>query len=235
MWEQVLGNYCERGFDPAFWGEPLNAVTNAGFWLAALVLLPFARQDGRLLSLVLVTLIFIIGVGSFLFHTFATRWAGAADVLPIFLFMVLAVFTLVRRATDGPWWLGVLAVGGFLGLVAGMGAVAAALSQVFGVRFGAEVGYAPALLVMLGAGAILTALGRWGGGLMLAAGAVFLVSLTLRTLDEPFCQTFTIAGAPIGTHFLWHLFNAVTLYLVARALLGPIGRRRPIGALVESR
>jgi hypothetical protein len=28
----------------------------------------------------------------------------------------------------------------------------------------------------------------------------------LRTLDEPFCATF-----PIGTHFLWHLLNALML------------------------
>ena len=28
--------YCERGQDPSFWAEPLNAVTNAAFILAAI-------------------------------------------------------------------------------------------------------------------------------------------------------------------------------------------------------
>ena len=29
--------YCERGQDPSFWAEPLNAVSNAAFIIAALV------------------------------------------------------------------------------------------------------------------------------------------------------------------------------------------------------
>ncbi|NJN40478.1 MAG: hypothetical protein HC807_06085 [Gammaproteobacteria bacterium] len=36
------------------------------------------------------------------------------------------------------------------------------------------------------------------------------MSLTFRTLDRDLC-----AAIPLGTHFLWHLLNAVVLYRLA--------------------
>lgn len=43
---------------------------------------------------------------------------------------------------------------------------------------------------------------------------MFAVSLTLRTVDEPLCGSI-----PSGTHFLWHVLNAVTLWLVSEAII----------------
>ena len=51
-------------------------------------------------------------------------------------------------------------------------------------------------------------------GLMLSAGLVFTVSLSLRTLDVDLCP-----ARPLGTHFGWHLLNGLTLYLVTIALI----------------
>ena len=45
-------------------------------------------------------------------------------------------------------------------------------------------------------------------------GALFLISLTARTADAAACVII-----PIGTHALWHILNACTLYaLVATAI-----------------
>lgn len=52
--------------------------------------------------------------------------------------------------------------------------------------------------------------GQW----FAVAGGLFACSLLLRSLDEPVCGSF---GA--GTHFLWHLLNALVLYLLGRALV----------------
>jgi hypothetical protein len=49
---------------------------------------------------------------------------------------------------------------------------------------------------------------------MLGATSVFVIALTFRTLDDAICPMF-----PVGTHFLWHLLNAVAIYYAARALL----------------
>ena len=36
--------------------------------------------------------------------------------------------------------------------------------------------------------------------------AILVVSLTFRSVDEPICRAL-----PIGTHFVWHLFNGLML------------------------
>ncbi len=46
------------------------------------------------------------------------------------------------------------------------------------------------------------------------AGAIFALSLSLRTLDRDVCDY-----VPAGTHFLWHLLNGVVLYLVSRTVI----------------
>jgi hypothetical protein len=60
------------------------------------------------------------------------------------------------------------------------------------------------------------------GRMMLAAAAVFAVSLTFRTVDLAVC-----ASLPLGTHAAWHTLNAVVLYLLVRAAIdaGPVSVR----------
>ena len=98
-------NYCERAQDPSFWAEPLNAVTNAAFLIAAAVCLVIAlrarRADGPVLWLIAVMA--AIGVGSFLFHTYAETWAALADVIPIGIF-ILSFFVLSMRCFAGLSW-----------------------------------------------------------------------------------------------------------------------------------
>jgi hypothetical protein len=70
---------------------------------------------------------------------------------------------------------------------------------------------------MCSIGAFLAAQRHKAATYVLSAGAVFLVSLTLRTLDQPYCGII-----PIGTHWLWHLLNAATLFIL---LLGASSSR----------
>ena len=51
------------------------------------------------------------------------------------------------------------------------------------------------------------------GGLAFGA-ALLVVSLTFRSLDDPLCSTI-----PLGTHFLWHVLNAVMLAHMILVLL----------------
>ena len=82
-WGVKIFNYCERGGNPAFWAEPLNAVSNAAFIIAALLATReyFSRPSGQrgIAEAGLILLVYVIGIGSFLFHTYATRWAAIAD------------------------------------------------------------------------------------------------------------------------------------------------------------
>ena len=81
--------YCER-LGPGLWAEPVNALTNLAFLVAAFAAWRLADQY-RSLSVVtglLIGLMVSIGIGSGLFHTFATGWARVLDVLPILLFQI---------------------------------------------------------------------------------------------------------------------------------------------------
>src|SRR3546814_7159311 len=84
--------YCER-VGPGLWSEPLNLVTNLAFILAGVLLVvalrragPAVRRDPAIIGLAV--LVLVVGIGSGLFHSFATRWAALADVIPIALFIL---------------------------------------------------------------------------------------------------------------------------------------------------
>jgi hypothetical protein len=223
-------DYCERGQDPAFWAEPLNAVSNAAFIIAAVLATRAwlqAPPDRRgLFEALLIALTYAIGIGSFLFHTYATRWAIYADTIPIGAFMLAYVAYLLRRLVRGNWFL----VGGGFGLffVALRASKTVTCSQAAllpitaqeGARcLNGSVGYLPALAALAIATVWLAALGRRSWPLIGAATLVFLVSVTFRTLDIELCGLTQVAGHPRGTHFLWHTLNGVTLYLLLRAAI----------------
>jgi hypothetical protein len=84
---EVVDLYCER-LGPGLWAEPLNALTNASFLVAAWFSWRMAARQQRLTSGVwlLIGLMIAIAIGSGFFHTFATNWARILDVVPILIF-----------------------------------------------------------------------------------------------------------------------------------------------------
>ena len=177
-----VDNYCER-LDASYWSEPLNAITNASFILAALICWRIIgdRRDlgARLLTLVLAA----IGVGSFLFHTHAQTWAALADVIPIQLFILIYVYFSTVRFFDLPRWTGLVAVALFIPYAAltsrGIEALAGPLNG--------SVGYAPVpILIAAYAVALRTRAPATARGLAIGAG-ILVVSLVFRTLDAAVC------------------------------------------------
>ena len=63
---------------------------------------------------------------------------------------------------------------------------------------------------------------------VLWAAAIFAVSVTLRSLDLSLCERVVIDGRKLGTHFAWHVLNALALFLLLRASLA-------VGATVAER
>jgi hypothetical protein len=206
---RAIDIYCER-LGPGLWAEPLNALTNLAFILAGLLLVvalrraePELRRDPAILGLT--GLIFVIGLGSGLFHTFATAWAVLADVIPIALFILLYMYLALRRLVALPLW------GCGLGV-----AIVLLLTVVMPLGFGFSVStYGVALLAMLGVGGFLHVARRHPAGpRILAAAGLFALSLAFRTADLPLC-----AALPLGTHFLWHVLNAAVLYSLVRTMM----------------
>ncbi|MBM19598.1 MAG: hypothetical protein CMN87_06285 [Stappia sp.] len=207
-WTAPIDAYCER-LDAGFWAEPVNAVTNAAFLIAAL----FAFRDWRAsgqgdpATFLLAVIVAVVGVGSFLFHTFATRWAALADVLPIALFINIYFCLALRRLVGLSWPLAVFGTLLFLG-------ASYALGPLFGRLAGSSGGYVPALGAIFGVAATLWLMRRPGAGMLAVTGMAFLLSLVFRTADMPACEAF-----PPGTHFVWHCLNALVLFLLIRLLI----------------
>ena len=109
-WFDPVDNYCER-LDSSFWAEPLNAMSNLAFIVAGLVLLrQWQKAPGRdVIGLLLAVNVLVIGVGSFLFHTFANRWSALADVLPITIFIHGYLAVALRSYLGFRWWQAVAA------------------------------------------------------------------------------------------------------------------------------
>lgn len=238
-WSQKVFAYCERGLDPSFWAEPVNAATNAGFIIAAMAALALLyRQPNHMRTLtrhLLIALVFIIGVGSFAFHTFATRWAAIADVAPIGIFMLAYLVFALRRFVGANVFWSLIGLAIFIGAMMAAGRLQCWDGQVGfdldlpqGARgrcLNGSVGYLPAWGAMILIGGYLSAFApdsqarHRTGPLVLSAGIIFTASIAFRSLDLALCQTVTIAGTPLGTHFMWHVLNALTLFLLLVAAI----------------
>ncbi len=235
-WSTKIFAYCERAGDPAFWAEPFNAISNVAFLVAALAAAIYLARSGtgsrRIMEWLLIALVFVIGVGSFLFHTYATRWASVADTAPIGIFMIGYLGYAMRRYLGAP----------YLAVIAGLGVFLLAMRAAEGIPcqpgllpitlaagrpcFNGSLGYVPALAALLLIGAALVVRGHGAGWPVLIAGGVFAISLTLRTVDFEVCGASSFLGRARGTHAAWHVMNALLLYILLVAAIRH-GRREP--------
>lgn len=197
-WLSAVDSYCERT-GPEYWSEPVNALTNLAFVLAAVVVWPGVR--GRPMGQALAIILGVIGLGSWLFHTHANRLTGLMDVLPIVAFILLYIFAATRDYFGARPWVAGVVTAGFLPYAA---LTVPIFARIPGL--GSSAAYAP-VPVLIAAYAVLLRRRAPGTARGLAIGAGLLVlSLTFRSLDMPVC-----GALPLGTHFLWHLLNALML------------------------
>lgn len=195
-WTAPIDNYCER-LGPGLWAEPINALTNAAFLIAALVM--WRRARGMPLARALCILLFLIGIGSGLFHTLAHGWSAMADVLPILAFVLLYIYAANRHFLGLGPWAALAGVAAFFPFAAAVGWAAAQLPF-----FSISAPYWPVCLMiaLYGAALIRRPVGR---GLLIGA-AILALSLTFRSLDMGLCHHL-----PHGTHFMWHILNGIML------------------------
>lgn len=230
--------YCERGLDPGFWAEPFNALTNFGFILAGFVALWLLagrpKHEAKLFRYLLILNLFVIGVGSFLFHTYATRWASAADVIPIGVFMLAYLGYALTVFAGLPLILMFPAIAGFayvikMALEFDCRSLGLSLPILEATNcLNGSFGYVPALAAMLLVGIWLAVRRHPAAPDLVAAGLIFVVSISFRAMDQIWCQQISFMDKPVGTHFLWHLCNSTVLFLLVLAAIrhGGQGLRR---------
>ena len=195
---ETIDGYCER-IDASFWSEPLNAVTNVVFLVAAIWVL--RREELNNKARALAFLLGMIGIASFLFHSVATAWAGALDVLFILLFTLLYIFVATEDFLGLPRRSALVVTLGYFPFSVVVDWLTLPLSFLGSTRI-----YIPILILIILYSLILYKkfpyLSRG-----LAMGALLMtISMFARSVDLPLCETI-----PTGTHFLWHVINAIML------------------------
>lgn len=214
-WNAPVDIYCER-LAPGFWAEPVNAISNLSFILAAAwgawLLIQHANRARDLWLLVFMT--GLIGIGSFTFHTVATAWAGLADTIPIWSF-TLAFIIIAMRRYFGMKALGIVAVFGVLILVSlGFALALPDIEPGSAPPLNGSLQYAPALFALIVFAAALWRVRHPAFAYVAVSTAVFILSLAFRTIDFSACAAF-----PVGTHFLWHLLNGLMIAILLTAII----------------
>jgi len=202
---EYIDIYCER-LAPGLLAEPINAVTNAAFFIAAFYVYQWAKTREALSpqSLILIALMCAIGVGSTLFHTHATKLTQLSDVLPILFYQIAFIWFYSLHVIK----LNALKTAGLFVVFM----VMTVLSEMAPSHIlNGSLGYAPSITFLLGFGIWHYKTKQSEPFILLLAALVFSVSLTFRSIDMMMCETIVI-----GTHFLWHVLNGCVLYLATR-------------------
>lgn len=190
--------YCERT-DLTYWSEPVNAVTNLAFILAAWFM--WRRTAGLPLGRALCVIVGVIGLSSYLWHTHATGWGGLADVASIAVFILVYLFVAHRVfwRLSLPWAL--VATAGIVPWMALTFPIFNALPF-----FEISNAYWPIATLILIYGVALRRRHPTVARGLLLGGGILVVSLILRSVDMALC-----AAWPMGTHWLWHSLNGIML------------------------
>ena len=204
--------YCER-LDPSFWAEPVNAISNLAFILAAFYAWRLYKTRTQIIGYsfilpLLCATIFCVGIGSFLFHTFANQWSMVADVLFIAIFMFAYIGAVLRQI----FTMRALNVALTLVLFFAMGQ--AYESVIPPAMFNGSESYFAAITMLC---AIIIASfikAKPHSSTLVAALIAFCISIFFRSMDMAWCDLF-----PLGVHFLWHLLNGLVLALLMRYLI----------------
>ncbi len=196
-----VNNYCER-LDPSFWAEPINALSNFSFILFAFLAFLVIQNRPNFGARLLTGNLLLIGIGSFLFHSFAQVWAEIADVLPILLFILTYIFFASRQFLNLSRLVSAITVIGFFPYAAGASWV---IGSVFGPLNGSVPYVSVALIIAIYGILLIKKAPQTAFGLFVGSG-ILLVSIGFRSIDQSVCD-----GFPLGTHFVWHLLNGLML------------------------
>ncbi len=206
-----LDGYCERAGDPSLWGEPLNAITNIAFIVAAILAANALHKTPNIFKVdlwLLVAMLLGIGIGSGAWHLIPNGHTVLMDVLPITLFINIYLVAALRRILELPR----LMVGALWLAYAG----ASYLAQIHlpPDTLNGTIMYIPTFATLVLLTIAIKMRDPVLGKTFVKVLFVWALSLTFRTIDPEICTQF-----PYGTHFLWHVLNAWVLWKLLTTLI----------------
>ena len=204
-WFNSVDMYCER-LDASFWAEPINAISNLSFIVAGFLLWRLKSPHATLMA----SLMILIGLSSFSFHTFANRLTGLIDVFSIALYLITFAWMIPKQWSRSSTF---TQLGSVLLLITIIVVTQLLIGQLKPTVPWLPPGmYLGAWLTLLVYALITQSSNALAAKFLWLAVIVFPMSLLSRQLDMPLCD---LTG---GSHWLWHLLNGLTLYLSSYGL-----------------
>lgn len=195
--------YCERGISHAFLAEPINAFTNLAYLVAGFLGYQLLKKkkikDKQLL--VLPWMLSIVGLGSFIYHTERNSVTLLFDALPIYIFILYALFLILKQLFQSKFK-------SFVVLLIFV-TVEIALSIYIPKEFlnGSVFHITSIIFISL---ISIFAIRKYGKVVLkplISIICLYAAAIVFRSVDIAICPFI-----PIGTHFLWHILVAFTGY-----------------------
>ena len=204
--------YCERVSDSLF-SEPINLITNLAFFVSAFFVYKIIKASNLKNSIYnfFPWIIFSIGLGSSLWHLYRNPVTLIFDALPVYIFLGLALFVLIKKLI-GNSKQALVIIGLFI-----------LLQILLTINFPdllnnsiRHIANAVLLLVL-----IVWTYKKFGNVALqlIIVLLIYVVGIFFRTIDMSICPIFSP-----GTHFLWHILVALGAYFIVKFLVFSLSR-----------
>ena len=209
---------CERT-EPGIWAEPLNVSSSFSFFIAAIMLLRFYLNNKEITSKwildihILTGTLILIGAASVVFHMAPSYYTELADIIFIVLFINVYFFSVMVRIA------GVQGASLFVVYMAFLGSTHILVDQ-FPNAMNDSIGYLSTMFTLIFIAFYLNIRRRPAARAFLIAAMIGVLSLFFRVIDNEICGSFKY-----GTHFIWHILNAVLIYILLKQLIRSVNRR----------
>ena len=195
--------YCERGNSQDLLAEPINAFTNLAFPFFGYLAYKLLKEKNIKSKEVraLPWMLSLVGLGSFIYHTARNSITLIFDVLPIYFFILYALFLTLNELFNSKAK-SLFTLVGFVG-------VEIVLSVYVPREFlNGSIRHIVAVIFIILIGWI--AIKRYGKEInqpLVGVIGLYAFAIFFRSIDAWICTWFSI-----GTHFLWHILAAFAGY-----------------------
>ena len=208
-----LDHYCER-VTTVTWDEPFNIFSNLAFLLVAYFIYQKASSNlsadnkAYLDIWILTGLIVVIGTGSATWHVLAEYWALWIDRIPILIFISLYLLSCLVRILR-------LSVAKTIVIFCVYHLINSLVLAVLPAEtLNGSLFYIPTAIFLFGINLMLWLESNPARYYFTTGSVLFFIAIFFRTIDLTACAVF-----PVGTHFVWHLLVASTIYVLMLALI----------------
>jgi len=200
--------YCERAGSSAYNAEPVNAITNIAFFIAAYYLYKLLKTKNLTTKswLVFPVVLAFIGLGSTLFHVFSTPITLVLDFTPLYLFYLLFLYKFFKTLN--------LSLTQIILIMIGFAATIISLTIFIPPDFlNGSIRHVVLASILLLFIFISVKHFKHESKTLIHVFIFYAFGIFFRTIEPIICPQF-----PLGTHFSWHLIMALAAFYAVKFL-----------------